>query len=593
LNTYPALLTSSVNSTNAAITGATAGAANSTLIVIQNSTLTAYNQYVTNLNSQISTVGFSSLYAFQNLSLTGTTFLATMDMINYRNFTIRVYGLQTSPASNYRINYSSNGISGLDYRKGIITLDISTVGSFYANNNSQLRFDVYRWGLPTTVFGNVFPTVSNSDYILQYEYTILNQVIYTNLLNVYPRIAAKNSQISSITRNVGFGSGTIYNLPTSSNFFWRGTPVLVQWSNYSFFPFGTLGSPSFNPDILVDVVAGGNLIAQYGPYPLSISSATILAPYLSNQTSPLVPTTVFTYIAGNFVNATSTIFTTVIPQFTQVSLYSANYPGAATSYLGGTELVGVTDGGFYPLTNLLNVATSFPNDVVYSANNLIRGTLNTLGSNGAASKALILSTSLALGQFIEATLPSGNPDFYVNFANYFTYIPPIQSFGSQFTFTFSNAINSYSFLATSITQVSGTQYRLTNPLITRTGPTFTVQGQTCFMKYSYTLPTAVTSNSAYAPSTFLGPPFQSPATTGPPTTGTATYTGFNYPVANDAMSRLAFYNVTSNSPIGSLETALGLTSTASTLVVASFTQGGISYTSSFVTTGSATDFFQL
>jgi len=586
LNTYPQILTTSVNSTNTAIAATTTAAATVTLTSIENSTLVAYNTYVGNLNAQISTVGFSSLYAFQNLSLTGSNYTATMDMINYRNFTIRVFGINNG-LSNYRINYLSNGIGGLDYRKGIITIDISTVGSAYSNNNGQARFDVYRWGIPTTVFGNIYPTIANADYTLQYEYTILNQVIYTNLLNVYPRLAARNTQIIPITQNVRVGSsGTTYNNTLSSSVFWRGTPITVRWTNYSYFPFGSLGSPPFNPDILVDIVVGGTTVAQYGPFPLSISSVTIVAPNLSNQTSNLVNTTVLTYIAGNIAGASSANFTTAIPQFTQVQLFTSNYPAAAPTYIGGTELVGITDAGLYPMLNAQTTTSPFSNDPLYSPANMVRGTLNTLGVTGLSNTTIVPGNSAIVGQFTEGT--SGYAEFNINLSNYFTYILPIQSFGSQFTFTLSNALSSFSFLATSITPISGTQFRIANTLFPKSGIIFS-NANPVTLRYSYTQPTSVVANSAYVPSTFLGPPFLSPTTTGPPQSAFVTYT--YSPPSIDHLNKLFYYNVTCNSAIGSFP-FVSQTSTAGSIIAASFNVGGTFYTSTLFTTGNARDVFQ-
>jgi hypothetical protein len=449
---------------------------------------------------------------------------------------------------------------------------------------------VYRWGLPTSIFGAIYPTVTNSDYILQYEYTILNQVIYTNLLNVYPRLSAKNPQIVPIVQNVAVGTGpNTFSFAYSSNIFLRGTQVGVSWSNYSFFPFGTLGAPPFNADILVDIVIGGTTMGTYGPYPLSVSSATFTTPYLTNQTNPFVSTTVLTYIAGNYANANSTAFTTLIPQFNQIQVYSARYPGAAPTYIGGTEIVGVTNAGNYPFTNTTITSPIFTPDAVYGPNNLFSGTLNNLGSNGTVATAIVLGASNVSGQFSEASVTF--PDFYVNLPNYFTYIGPIQAFGSPFTFTFSNATNIYSFSTTTLTPVSGNLYRVYNPGISKSGATFTTPGQTSYIKYNYVLPTTLTSNSLYKPSTFLGPPFRTPSTTGPPQTTYASFTSNSYAYTNDAISTITYYNVTSNTPISTLGTAIGQTSTAGMLITANLTVNGITYATRFSTSGAATDVF--
>ena len=586
LVTYPAQFTTSINSTNTSIYALTSSAATSTLAFIQASTTASYNAFVAGLNAQAQTGALSSLYTSQTLTLTGTTFNAPLDMVTYRNFTVNVYDLSNG-TSNYGITYLSNNIQSLNYRKGIITIDISTVGTFYSTNSGVLRFDVYRWGLPTSVFGNVYPTVANSDYILQYEYTILNQVIYTNLLNVYPRLRTRNPQISSIVRNVYIGNQTTY----SSNTFWRGTPFQLSWSNYSFFPAGLIGSPPFHPTVSVDIVVGGTTVSQFGPYPLSVSTVTLRAPYLQNQTLPLAQTTVMTYIAGNYINAVSTVFTTVTPSFTNIQLYSPGYvvpqpnvlppPAVPINFIGGSELVAQTDGGKYPLykayvnvNTTTSTAQSFNNDPTYSVANLLGGELNELGFAGQTPSTLtaIPSPTLpALGQVTEVS--SGTPGFYVNLGSYFTYMNAIKNLGATFTFTFSNSATSYTFPASDILPQGGNLFLLSNAsLFNKPSPTF-ISGN-CSIRYSYSAVPALSTSLGYTPSTFAGP-----IAAGIPDSGVFLDIPNLTMAQTDALSTLTFYNVPLTAPISQI-------STAGTAVVASLNYGGTSYASTLFTTTS-------
>lgn len=570
---YPAQLTSSINSTNTAAYAFATSSATSTLNNIQTSTTAAYNTFVAGLNAQAQTAALSSLYTNQALTLTGTTFTAPLDVVNYRNFTINVYGLLNG-TSNYGITYLSNNIQTLNYRKGIITIDISTVGTFYS---TPLRFDVYRWGLPTSVFGNVYPTVSNSDYMLQYEYTILNQVIYTNLLNVYPRLRTRNPQISSIVKNVVVGN--LFGF--SSNIFWRGTPFQVSWSNYSFFPMGQLGAPPFNPTVNIDLVVAGSTVSQFGPYPLSVSTATVRTPYLQNQAIPLVQTTVLTYITGNYTNAASTLVTTAIPQFTNVQVYSPNFPNSQlVGFAGGTELVAQTEQGAYPLYNVFaNLAAnsglqSFNNNPTYSLSNLFRGQLNAVGAAGKTPSNLSVTPTPfpLLGQMTEVS--AGAPGFYVHLGSYFTYMNALQSLGATFTFTFSNVTTSYTFPAPLISSInqSTSLYLLSNSAISKASPTFT--SGSCALTYTYTSVPALTATAGYTPSTFIGP-----ISAGTP--DSAVYIDVpTVPLAtNDALSTLTFYNVLTTDPIAQ-------STTANTQISLLLTYGGTYYASTVFTTTS-------
>ena len=571
LLTYGPALVSTMNSTTTSIYTLTATAANSTVVGVEASTLIVYNAYMASVNS---TTSLSTLYTTQTFALTGTNYTAALDMANYRNFTISVYGLLDG-GSNYSITYLSNNLQSADYYSGVITIDVSTIGTSYSVNAGALNFDTYRWGIPTSVFGNVYPLISNADYLLQYGYTILNKSVYTSLLGVYPRIATQSPSVSTLVQNIFDTSAGAYR----SNIVWRDTPVLVSWSNYSFFPFDSLGGAPFSPTVQVDVLQSGSIVAQYGPYTMPVSSATIVAPSFPGAPS-FLSTTVVTYVTGDYTRAVSTVFVSVqqLP-FSSVQLRSPGYPNSGGSlgggFLGGTELVAITRNGAYPLygtTPLLSTQasafTSFNNNPLYRVSNLTNGTLNAVGSAGVTPSNLTVGASNIVGQVTEVS--AGTPDFYVNLPSYFTSMSTLQTFGAAFTFTFSSITASYSFLATTISNVSGSLYRLTNPSIVKAAPTFT--SGTCRIQYSYTAVPAISTTTGYTPSSFIGP-----ITTGVPENAVYVAMSPLSIASGDLLSTLTFYNLPLTAPVPP-------TQTANTQITTLFSNNGFVYASTMTTT---------
>lgn len=572
LNAYPTFLVSSLNSTNATVYAVTTVAANSTLVGIENSTTVAFNAFTATVNS---TTSVSTLYTAQTLALTGSTTQVVLDFVTYRNFTINIYGLDDA-ASNYSIVYLSNNLQGSDYFAGVITVDVSTVGAFYS---TALRMDTYRWGLPTTVFGNLYPLMSNANYMLQYDYTILNQVVYTTLLNVYPRLRTQAPSISTIARNV-YDSGLGAYSPT---IVWRGSPVLATWTNYSFFPIGLLGAPPFDPTVQVDVLQEGALISSYGPYPMTVSSALITAPFaVSALAPPLVSTTVLTYVTGGYAQAVSTAFVTAQPAFTAIQMFSPAYPasqGSLGGFLGGTELVAITRSGAYPLyanptvfvSTQTSAVSSFNGDPTYRATNLVGGTLNAVGAAGSVATAIAVGPSNVVGNFTEVS--AGAPGFYVNLNAYFTTMSTLQTFGASFTFTFSNAFaGAYSFPAPLISSIGGSPslYLLSNSGIVKASPTFT--SGPCALTYSYTAVPAISTTTGYTPSSFIGP-----ISAGTPDNAVFFAMSSIALAAGDTFSTLTFYNLPPSGPVGPA-------ATRGTQIVASLINNGVVYSSTFTTT---------
>lgn len=575
LATYPNQLTSSVTSTNAAVYSATSVAAASTLTSIQNSTLAAFNLYASSLLTATSSIGLSSLYTVQSINLSGSTFNGVMDMGSYRNFNVNIFNLSNG-MSDYQLNYTSNVLSFMDYRRGVITLNISTVGQSYTNNSSLLHFNVYRWGLPTTVFGSIYPYLSNADYSIQYEYTIINRMIYTNLLNVFPRISVRNAQIVPIVQNVSI-NGT-----PSSSYFWRGTSINVSWSNYSYFPYGRLGTPPFNPEIEIDVIVGGNVVSQYF-VPFNQSSITIQAPYLTNQTVPVIPTSVNAYIVGSINDVTTNSFFTVLPTFDNVFV-SAQSP----VFAGGQELVAVTDDGRYPLAPIVPIIyttnssnfTSYSNDPQYSAQKLTNGLLNTTGATGYTLTNLTVGASNIAGQFQENSAASGFADFYINIPGYFAPLNTLQAFNSQITFTIRNILNSYTFTGTNIVAQGGTLYRVYNTGVPKLSNTFT--SGAAQISYSYSPVFAISSFIGFTESSFVGPT----SAGNPDPAVTVQIQNLGLTTLMDPVSSLTFYNII-NGPITSNQTA-GMT------IVGSVSYGGNQYASTFnVTNATSAQTFRI
>jgi len=312
---------------------------NSTLqnTVVSSLISTTYS-YLSTLSPTITSNVTSTLASQQTLLLSNTSSNAVMDFANYRNFFINVNSLTNGNV--YRLTYQSNAVSSLNYNRGVITIDISTVGSAYTTNSSLLALDTNHYGYPTAVSEKYIPYISNADYTMQYEYTILNNIVYTNLLGVYPRL-----NVTAMTYSTTVAPVYVNNV-VNSNFVWRNTPLVVSWSPYSFFPFGTFGGPPFTPQVQISYSVGSSTIQTYGPFALSQSTATIQLPALTNA-STFVSTSLNTYIVGKPVTGASKTFTTILPSFDVILMTSTRN----TIRIGGNALSGFTDNG----TNVLNL----------------------------------------------------------------------------------------------------------------------------------------------------------------------------------------------------------------------------------------------
>jgi hypothetical protein len=412
ITSYNTTLEFVIGSTNASVLNQTTTAANSALSTIVLSTTNTYNTFIANLNAQTSTIGLSTLYTVQNIGLTSTNFEGTMDFGAYTNFNIQVAGPLVSGSSNYRIVPSSN-LSGLNYRRGVITVDVSTIGSGYSNNSGQLCLDVYRWGLPTTVWGNVYPTISSADYMAMYEYTIQNSIVYTNLLNVYPRL-----RLSALALRATQVYNVLSGVSVQSNYFWRGSPIQLQWSNYSHFPFGAVGAPPYSPEIMVDVVASNQIQARYGPYTLGVSTLNFNLPYYGGSCNNPVATTVRTYLAGKQSEAQELTFQVLVPKFQEVRITPAS-----GRFVSLTEIYGISDTSF---------ANSFAGQTIGMYGTAAGSNLALGGSNatfGPSNAIDGLPTSITIGP-TSVGVPDANAYLQLlpNFQNTTTAISTISIF---------------------------------------------------------------------------------------------------------------------------------------------------------------------
>jgi hypothetical protein len=208
---------------------------------LEGEALSSYNSYLTTLNTN------------STINLHDGTYVGILDFVNYRNFEINVYNLQNITGSNYRLQYDPSGLTNLDYSRGYIFINISTPSQIYTQNGGKLEFDVYRWGIPTTIWGNFFPTIGESQYTLEYEYTILHTNIYTNLVNVYPLLYVESLNIIRDT----FSKFDIY------------------WTNFNGLnPDNLPGAPVFDPTVTLETYFN-SVKTVYGPYPFNSTMSLI------------------------------------------------------------------------------------------------------------------------------------------------------------------------------------------------------------------------------------------------------------------------------------------------------------------------------
>lgn len=596
ISSYNILL---VNTANAAANTVIISTVNSVNVATSNvtvSTIAAYNVFVSSLTNQSAEIGVSTLYTVASLALQGSTYTQTLDLANFRNFYVRVSSI-TSGGSNYRLTYNRNGLSNLSYRRGVISIDINTVGQSYSNYGGQLRFDVNILGVPTTVWKNVYPFISNADYLAQYEYTIMNNIVWTNLLGLYPRVRILNC--SAVPTSPMIQVNNVYDPSTIL----RGSPIVVSWSNYSFFPYDNIGQVPFEPQVVIETYVSSILYGEYF-YPFSVSTATIAAPYVVGtgfSGGPLQTATVNMYVQGYQNQPTTTTFRVLQPTFDSITIKNANYgfPSGANSFIGGYELVAQTDARNYPLFNLpitingTNPAfQSFNNNPIYSAANLTSNLINRAGFAGSPrnNPRLTYATSnFALpNNFTEFSGQRGFPDFLFNMTNYRDLLA-ITSLGGSVTFTMNDGAVSTSFLATNFNTIvstfvstsfisSYTLYEAFNPSLSVTSNTFSTRGANVSVLYNLSTPRFVSTARGVTVNPFVGPIGASNATFVADTTITANIPNIGLTSLADPVSTLIFYNV--NTPISA-------TSTTGMVITATVNTNNTNYSYIVSTTGSS------
>lgn len=372
--------------------------------------------YLDTLSPQIVSSLTSTLGSYKIYTLSGTNSNAVLDLATYRNFTVNVTGIEDPTL--YRISYSNAALVNRDYATGIITLDITTVGTPYSTNGSLLSFDTYHWGFPTYIEEQFIPYISNADYTMQYQYTILNQILYTSLLNVYPRTSLSGLTVAKTGSNLVYRNGV-----ADARGYWRNGSATVSWIPYMFYPFVSARGPTYSPQVLVDVLYGTSTVGTSGPFPLTQSTGVVKLPYVVG-TSPLLSTTLRAYIGGK-KGAGATLSTTgytVVPSFTRITLSSFG-----TTFLGGNALVATNDAGSSVFTTATPVAVTTNRvpatsnySALYAASNLFSANPNcnfvgpnlnpTTGSNtpaGFATAAITVASATPLSSLFYSTFGTG------------------------------------------------------------------------------------------------------------------------------------------------------------------------------------------
>ena len=226
----------------------------------------------------------------QVIVLDTNTISSVMDFVNYRNINIQIYNIQnTSP---YRLTFDPIAINGILSKQGLINIDIRTIGQDYTQNTNMLALDINRWGVLNNSYENLFPMLANSDYSIQYQYTILNNNVYGNLTNIYPHTSTSALSISSVNSNLALD-------PSSSGIFSSGTVLYATWSNYI---FSTFSGGTFNEQINIDIVDNTyNTTQTIGGIAWPLSSVIFTLPsslYYTQGLGSYHPISINSYIVG-------------------------------------------------------------------------------------------------------------------------------------------------------------------------------------------------------------------------------------------------------------------------------------------------------
>lgn len=511
---------------------------------IEGQTLSAYDTFVNQIDYNIYISQLSTLYTNSTIQLTGSNFVGVMDLSNYMNFNVQVFGI-SSGVSNYKLTYC-NIPPAVPYQRGIITIDVSTVGFSYSNFNTRLMFDTYKTALTNMPWTTDNPIISSADYTAVYQYTIMNNAVYTNLLNFYPRIALTNLVVLPVLPNV-----TKNGLLSASDV-WRGSRLNVSWSNYMSFPYNTGSTSNFQPQVVIEVSIDNQIYNTYGPIEFTTSNAVVQVPYLRGMPLPLYSTNISVFVLGLANSGLTKVVNTIVPQFTAFTNVAPS--GAyANNFLGGQELVAVTDRGKYPLYGVATAvitntnppaeppSTFFNSSYSYTSDNLTNSLFNLTGFNGTSSFVFTYGTPYILNQF--ELQPLTTIRYWVSIQNYFEYINELVARGSVVTLTLTGLTASLTFIPTSIFNVNIGNYiwQIDTNIAAANNPF--VEGDVVNFTYTVTVPPLLSNANVFA----------GPYGTGVSAPGTTVNITNSNLQSLDAVSTLYFYELL-ETPIKSSQT---------------------------------------
>ena len=232
--------------------------------------LAAYNEYLSSL---------AYTYTSNQIYLNSANPQGSMNLSSFRNYEVFVQDIYDT-VTPIGLTYNPTLLTGLDYVRGYISVHVSTptADQTYSLNDGKLQFDVYRWGIPTTIWGNVYPTISNQQYTIMYEYMILRNNVYANLLAVYPILYV--SSLVIVTPDP--------QLPTV---------FTVTWTSYNGFYAGSALSPPFDPNTILTISTSGTTRQSFYNLPMNFQQQVYIPqseqlPYtfivsIAGQTNPV------------------------------------------------------------------------------------------------------------------------------------------------------------------------------------------------------------------------------------------------------------------------------------------------------------------
>jgi hypothetical protein len=247
----------------------------------------------------------------------------------------------------------------------------------------------------------------------------------------------------------------------------------------------------------------------------------------------------------------------------------------ATNFLGGQELVAITDSGQYPLYGVptdvvttppvLAPSTFYNSSYTYTSDNLTNSVFNLTGFNGTSSFLCTYGNSYIPNTFVGK--PNPTLRYWVNIPNYFENIVSLRDSGSVVRFTLTGVSASLTFTPTELYEIDNVYhfYQIDTNLPSASDP-FS-NGNRVYFTYTITAP-PILSN----PNVFAGPY----GTSAPAAGTTVNITNPNLQ-SFDAVSTLYFYEL--------LETPIKSSQTYFQRWIASVAYDGDVYSSTITITG--------